>query len=181
MIWSSCCGPWRSEVRNWRWPRRSCSAQEARTPGWSVRAVRRHATSWVQPHSALFRACRAAWHDAPIHLEPHPIAPGGSIFTIKTDSVFVIGPRGSVVPSPDHPLPTNSGTARGVGQREHEFFSRVLRGGHIEPQIFKQASRSAAPYNRRRGPDGGRPREEGVMPIDDPGSGHHYHPSRSIR
>ncbi len=32
------CGPWRSAARNWRWPCPPRRTQQARTPGWPVRA-----------------------------------------------------------------------------------------------------------------------------------------------
>jgi hypothetical protein len=55
------CGPWRSAARNWRWPRLSCEAQKARTPGRPVRAELGDAMFLARSDSAFFIACRVAF------------------------------------------------------------------------------------------------------------------------
>jgi hypothetical protein len=81
---------------NWRWSRPQRPAHGVRTPGRPVRATLRHA---ITSGPTTLRALDGVPSGVPLcadHLEPHPITPGGSIFTINTGSVYQIGPsRGS--------------------------------------------------------------------------------------
>jgi hypothetical protein len=76
---------------NWRWPHPVCPGSP-NSNAWSAR--QRHATSRHKMRPTSLRALRALRRvavcaDQP---EPYPTAPGGSVYTIDTGSVFVIGP-----------------------------------------------------------------------------------------
>jgi hypothetical protein len=62
---------------NRRWSRRPRQAHESRTPGQSVRAAFRHATTRVRVYSAHFTACRARWACAPI--TSHAVQPAAAL------------------------------------------------------------------------------------------------------
>jgi hypothetical protein len=92
--WSSWGGPWQV---NWRWSRRQRPGHGTGTPGRPVRATLRHA---ITSGPTTLRALDGVPSGVSVcadHLEPHPTAPGGSIFTINTGSVYVIGPSRDVV------------------------------------------------------------------------------------
>jgi hypothetical protein len=92
--WSSCGGPWRS-VASELAVALTTTPRSPSSNAWPARP--RHATSRHKMSPTSLRALRrvpsgvAVCADQP---EPYPTAPGGSVFTIDTGSVFVIGPRG---------------------------------------------------------------------------------------
>jgi hypothetical protein len=96
------CGPWRSAAKNWRWPRLSCQAQQARTPGRPVRAKRGHATLLARSDSAFFIACRGAFVVCP-GFSAHTYRPGlappyCSKLDLNSCSAPAVQPRPNPVP-----------------------------------------------------------------------------------
>ena len=96
--WSSCGGPWRS-VASESAVALTTTPRSPSSNAWPARP--RHATSRHKMRPTSLRALRrvpsgvAVCADRP---EPYPTAPGGSVFTIDTGSVFVIGPKAHEIP-----------------------------------------------------------------------------------